>query len=85
MKFSSKDKALSIKISGNFWYHNNLLHRENNKPSVVYVDGRSFWYRFGRIHNKNNPAIIYKQRGAMTMMWYLDGRYLKAEYNDSFR
>ena len=48
------------KIVSEEWYYEDKLHRENDKPAVVYSDGKKFWYYNGRTHRENGkPAVIF--------------------------
>jgi hypothetical protein len=36
--------------SGNkYWFKNSKLHRENDKPAIIYNDGRLCWYIDGKL------------------------------------
>ena len=51
----SEDKTYKISMAVKItisWYHivwrkNNQLHRNNNKPAIIYSDGRKSWYKNG--------------------------------------
>ena len=39
---------------------NGILHRDGDKPAVIYNDGTMFWYKEGKIHRDGDkPAVIY--------------------------
>ena len=41
------------------WYYNGLLHRNNDRPAIVWKDGTQEWYWRGKLHRGlNKPAII---------------------------
>jgi len=43
------------------WYNKNRqLHRDDDKPSVIYADGRKEWWKNGQLHRDGDkPAIIF--------------------------
>ncbi len=44
------------------------LHRDNDFPAVICVDGTQEWRRYGKLHRDNNlPAVI---RADGTQYWY---------------
>ncbi len=67
-----------------YWYKNGELHRDNDKPAVIWADGSLTWYKNGKLHRDNDkPAIIYANGSEY---WYTDGlRYTpksKQEWNE---
>ena len=43
---------------GKSWYKEGKLHRENDKPAVIYDEAKQ-WYYHGKLHRENDkPAII---------------------------
>jgi hypothetical protein len=30
------------------WYQNDLLHRDNDQPAVIYANGAKEWYKNGK-------------------------------------
>jgi outer membrane lipoprotein-sorting protein len=43
-----------------FWLNkDDVLHRENDKPAVIFADGTKLWIRNGKLHRDNGPAITY--------------------------
>ncbi len=53
------------------WY-NNLLHRDNDKPAIIYPDSSQEWYINGKRHRDNDkPAIIYPDS---SQEWYINGK-----------
>jgi hypothetical protein len=54
------------------WYNeDDQLHRENDKPALVYKNGNQFWFKNGKRHRENGPAVIYHNG---SQYWYLKGR-----------
>jgi hypothetical protein len=54
------------------WYNEDgQLHRENDKPALVYKNGNQFWFKNGKRHRENGPAVIYHNGD---QYWYLKGR-----------
>lgn len=49
-----------------------MLHRDNDKPAVIKLDGTKKWYRNGFIHRDNDlPAIVWSSGGKE---WYQNGK-----------
>jgi hypothetical protein len=43
-----KQKRLLVSIYNNKnWYLNGELHRDNDQPAIIYLDGTMSWYRYG--------------------------------------
>jgi len=41
-----------------FWKKNGCLHRDNDLPAFIYLDGDLSWYRNGDLHRDIGPAYI---------------------------
>ena len=69
-----KDYFTEYKVDayGNqYWYFNNKLHRENDKPAIVNIHGDQYWYFNGKRHREEDkPAIINKYG----RQWFLNGK-----------
>lgn len=51
--------VLSYKIA-KYYYKNGELHRDGDKPAIIYSDGSRRWFKNGEYHREGNkPAIIY--------------------------
>lgn len=51
-------------------YLDGLLHSIDDRPAIVYKDGRREWYKYGNLHRDGDkPAIITNE----TQIWYKDG------------
>ena len=51
---------------------NGWLHRDDDLPAEIWVDGTQFWYRDGKRHRDNDlPAEI---RADGSQLWYRDGK-----------
>jgi len=47
------------------------IHRDNDKPAIIYSDGTQHWYKNGLRHRDNDlPAIIYADGN---QYWYKEG------------
>jgi len=47
------------------------IHRDNDKPAIIYADGTQHWYKEGKHHRDNDkPAIIYSDG---SQYWYKEG------------
>jgi len=61
------------------WFKNDLLHRDNDLPAVIYSDGTKCWYKKGNKHRDNDkPAVINRDSGSK--YWYKNGQL--HSYND---
>jgi hypothetical protein len=41
------------------WYHQGELHRNNDKPAVIYANGDQEWYQHDNCHRDDDkPAVI---------------------------
>jgi hypothetical protein len=48
-----------------------VIHREGDKPAIVYADGTRLWYKDGKLHRKGNrPAVVGADGG---QLWYYMG------------
>lgn len=52
---------LKIKTQDTITYYNSQmqLHRDNDKPAVIWSYGHQYWYKDGKLHRNNGPAVIY--------------------------
>jgi hypothetical protein len=54
-----------------FWYKNDLLHRDGDKPAFIGSKGTLEWFKNGLRHRDDDrPAIIYADG---TLEWWKDG------------
>jgi len=43
-----------------YYYKNGKLHRDGDKPAVIWADGTKFYYKNGKLHRGGDkPAVIY--------------------------
>ncbi len=42
------------------WYNSiGQIHRNNDKPAILWMDGDKYWYKNGRLHRDNDlPAVV---------------------------
>lgn len=53
--------GMYYKNDRNIWYKDNIVHRDDDLPAVVFKDGDKIWYKNGLIHRDNDlPAIVSK-------------------------
>ena len=53
------------------------LHRDNDKPAVIYPNGHYYWYQNGKQHRDNDlPAIIWSDSYCQ---WWIDGELIKGQ------
>ncbi len=63
------------------WYNKaGQLHRENDKPAIIWQNGYKEWWVNGKIHRDNDqPAYIgtdgHKQ-------WWVNGKFIRGELPD---
>jgi hypothetical protein len=62
--------GLVIENSDNFWYKDDLLHREDG-PAAEYLDGDKCWYKEGKLHRIGYPAIEWNNGDKE---WYVEGK-----------
>ena len=49
------------------WYKDDMLHRDGDKPAVIYAGGDVYYHKNGNRHRDGNkPAVIYANGAA----WY---------------
>ena len=41
-----------------FWFKDDKIHREDDKPAMEFANGAKAWYKNGKWHRENGPAII---------------------------
>lgn len=54
---------------------NKKLHREIDKPSVIFKDGTKMWYLHGEIHRQSEEQPAYESESIKA--WYNRGKYIK--------
>ena len=56
------------------WHRKGKLHRENDKPAIIWRDRTKEWYRKGKLHRENDkPAVIYPN--GRKEYWYNGKQY----------
>ena len=54
------------------WRQNDKMHRDGDKPAIIYADGSLAWYQIGLIHRDGDkPAIITADGG---LEWWKNGQ-----------
>lgn len=58
------------------WYQHGQLHRENDRPAVIWAKGAHYWYKNGLMHRENDqPAAIWMgETKKETRIWYQNGK-----------
>jgi len=57
------------------WLRYGKYHRPDDKPAVIYFNGRQEWLIKGKLHRDNDlPAIIYPDG---TKKWYQKGEFIR--------
>jgi hypothetical protein len=61
---------------------NNEIHRELDKPAIIWLDGHSEWFLNGK-RNRNNdlPSVISKSLGKI---WFIDNEINRLNLQPSF-
>jgi len=62
-----------IDDDGTMWYRNEVgkLHRDNDQPALVFVDGSKVWFKNGKKHRDDGkPAMVLTG----VTKWYKDGK-----------
>ena len=53
------------------WYLNDLLHREEDKPAIIFPNGDMGWYYKGELDRENSkPALIFANGNKA---WFIRG------------
>jgi hypothetical protein len=61
-----------------YWYKNGKLHRDNDKPAIIYSDETMEWWRNNLRHRgKNLPAVIWNDGD---MEWWSNGDFIRKTY-----
>ena len=59
-------------------YYRGVLHRDDDKPAVIWSNGTRMWYQCGKLHrNGYKPAIIFSDG---TKIWYRYGKLNRNGY-----
>ena len=60
------------KLGTQFWYNNDLLHRDDDLPAIIRADGTQYWFINGKSHRDNDLPAIINANG--TQCWYINGK-----------
>ena len=53
-----------IKDNGDqYWYQNDLIHRDNDLPAIVCANGNKFWYKNGLMHQETIEEVNWIKEG----------------------
>ena len=58
------------------YYYNDLLHRDDDLPTVEYKDGTKEWYQNGKRHRLDGAAVEYSDG---TKAWIINEKYYSEE------
>lgn len=54
------------------WFKDGSLHRDDDKPAIIWFDGSQTWYKDGNLHRDGDkPAIIWFNGDKE---WWVDGK-----------
>lgn len=56
---------------GQVWYQNNMLHRDDDQPAIIYSDGSQKWFQRGKLHRDNDKPAVCWSWGLQ--MWFRNG------------
>ena len=70
-KLYSQGYILTDGVNGFCWYKNGLMHRDNDKPAVIFPNNTKAWYKNGKIHRDGDKPAVMGVNG--TKMWYKNG------------
>jgi len=54
------------------WFKNGKLHRDNDKPAVIWSDGEKNWHKDGPLHRDGDKPAVIQANGAK--VWYKNGK-----------
>jgi len=70
---SRNDEPAIITNDTKEWYKYGKLHRDNDKPAIVWDNGSKAWYKSGKYHrNGDKPSFIDKEDGSKE--WWKNGK-----------
>jgi hypothetical protein len=59
------------------WYKHGQLHRDDDKPALIYPNGGKSWYQNALLHRDGDkPAVIYADG---SKYWYQNGLRIRVE------
>lgn len=50
------------------WYKGAILHRDDDKPAIIYPNGTKWWYQHGYVHRDNDKPAVTVSNGKK--VWY---------------
>ncbi len=53
------------------WYKNDIIHRDDDLPSIEYANGAKCWHQNGQLHRIGKPAMIQDDG---IQYWYKFGK-----------
>lgn len=53
------------------WFLNGKLHREGDRPALLFKNGTKEWYLNGKKHRKNDKPAVIRHNGDKE--WYIEG------------
>jgi hypothetical protein len=59
-----------------YWYRQNVIHRDNDRPAIVRYDNTQEWYTDGARHRLDRPAVIWANG---RREWWRSGMYLRMD------
>ena len=58
------------------WYRYGKLHRENDRPAIIWISGLKEWWYKGKRHRENDkPAVVTKE--GIGIKYFLNGKEYK--------
>ena len=60
-----------------YWFKNEQLHRDGDKPAVVFANGTKYWFKNGKRHRDGDkPAIVWFDG---RKEWWVNGKLIRKE------
>ena len=73
----NKNRHIDIFRYSIYFYKNHRLHRDRDKPAVIYSNGTRRYYKNGELHrDEDKPAVIYPNG---RKRYYKNGKFIRKE------
>lgn len=63
-----------------YWYVNGELHRNTDRPAIVYSHGSKFWYKNGEGHREGDKPSVVRPNGRLE--WWRNGYWIADNLED---
>ena len=67
------EQPTEVDSDDNMYWLNDLgqLHRDGDKPAIIWADGGRRWYKNGELHRDGDKPAVISASG--TKLWYKNG------------